>query len=78
MRNIHDLKLTDEVSSSQDGGKGRDISLPCITKRRTTTNLKSINSQKHQKIKLWNSNNQGIKEKINKNNQIYKTVDWAG
>ena len=39
------------VSSSQDGGIDRNISLPHITKRRITINLKSIN-KKHQKIKL--------------------------
>ena len=39
-------------SSSQDGGVGRNPSLPCTTKRRITTNLKSINNQKCQKIKL--------------------------
>ena len=33
-------------SSSQDGGIGRNPLLP------RTTNLKSINNQKHQKIKL--------------------------
>ena len=40
------------LSSSEDGGIGRNPSLPCTTKRRITTNLKSINNQKHQKIKL--------------------------
>ena len=39
-------------NSGQDGGIGRDPSLPCTTKRRITTNLKSINNQKCQKIKL--------------------------
>ena len=39
-------------SSNQDGGLGRDPSLPPTTKRRITTNLKSINNQKCQKIKL--------------------------
>ena len=39
-------------SSGQDGGIGRNPSLPCTTKRRITTNLKSINNQKCQKIKL--------------------------
>ena len=29
----------------QDGGIGRNLSLPCVTKRRITTNLKSINNQ---------------------------------
>ena len=39
-------------TSSQDGGIGRNPSLPHTTRRRITTNLKSINNQKHQKIKL--------------------------
>ena len=39
-------------SSGQDGGVGRNPSLPRTTKRRITSNLKSINNQKHQKIKL--------------------------
>ena len=38
--------------SGQDGGIGRDPSLPCTTKRRITTNLKSINNQQYQKSKL--------------------------
>ena len=40
-------------SSSQDGDVGRDPSLPPTTKRRITTNLKSINNQMCQKIKLY-------------------------
>ena len=39
-------------SSRQDGGVGRNPSLPHTTKGRITTNLKSINNQKCQKIKL--------------------------
>ena len=39
-------------SSGQDGGIARNPWLPCTTKSRITTNLKSINKQKHQKIKL--------------------------
>ena len=38
--------------SGQDGGVGRNPSLPRTTKRRIKTNLKSINNQKCQKIKL--------------------------
>ena len=38
--------------SSQDGGVGRNASLPYTTRRRITTNLKTINHQKFQKIKL--------------------------
>ena len=49
------------------------------TKRRITTNLKSINNQKHQKNQTaWNSNNQGIKEKINENNQTSMVVNRPG
>ena len=36
-------------SSGQDGGIGRDPSLPRTTKRRITTNLKSINNQSTRK-----------------------------
>ena len=39
-------------SYGQDGGIGRDTWLPPTNKRRITTNLKSINNQKCQKIKL--------------------------
>ena len=39
-------------SSGQDGGIGRNPSFPYTTKRRITTNLKSINNQKCEKIKL--------------------------
>ena len=41
-----------KIGSSQDGGIGRNLLLLHTTKRRKTTNLKSINNQKHQKIKL--------------------------
>ena len=39
-------------SSGQDGGVGRNASFPHTTKRWITTNLKTINNQKCQKIKL--------------------------
>ena len=45
-------KITNWGSSGQDGGVGRDPLLPPTTKRRITTNLKSMNNQKRQKIKL--------------------------
>ena len=38
--------------AGQDGGVGRNPSLPPTTKRRITTSPKSINHQNHQKIKL--------------------------
>ena len=40
------------LGSSQDGGVGRNPLLPHTTKRRITTNLKTINNQKCQRIKL--------------------------
>ena len=46
------IKNNNKGSSSLDGGVGSDPLLLRTTKRRTTTNLKSINNQKHQKIKL--------------------------
>ena len=39
-------------SAGQDGGIGRNPVLPCTTKRRITTNLKSMNNQNRQKSKL--------------------------
>ena len=41
-----------QTSSRQDGGVGRNPLLP-RTKRRITTNLKSINNKKCQKVKLY-------------------------
>ena len=52
---------------------------PYTTKRRITTNLKSINNQKGQKIKLpVTLDNQGIKEKLTQNNQIGKNLQQGG
>ena len=45
------IKIT-RKSSSQHGGVGRNAFLPHTTKRRITTNLKTINNQNCQKIKL--------------------------
>ena len=57
-------------SSSQDGGIGRNPSLPPTTKRKITTNLKTTNNQKCQKIKLHGTlDNQGIEETVNQTNQ---------
>ena len=42
-------------SNGQDGGIGRYTLLPCKTKRRTTTNLKTENNQNCQKIELYGS-----------------------
>ena len=64
------------MSSGQDGGVGRDPSLPHTTKRRITTNLKSKNNQKHQEIKLHGTpTRKELKEKFNQNNQTGKVVD---
>ena len=41
-----------DSSSRKDGGIGRNPLLPHTTKMRITTNLKSINNQKCQKIKV--------------------------
>ena len=51
-RLVQPLWKTWGYCSRQDGGVGREPSLPRTAKRRTTTNLKSINNQKHQKVKL--------------------------
>ena len=40
------------MSSGQDGGIGKNALLPRTAKRRITINLKTINNQKCQKIKL--------------------------
>ena len=65
-------------ASGQNGGVGKNPSLPCTTKRRTTTNLKSINKPKAPENQTaQNSDNQGIKEKINQNNQMNKVEDHA-
>ena len=55
--------MTSLRTASQDGGVGRHALLPCTTKRRTTTNLKTKSNQNCQKIEpLWKSNNQGVKK----------------
>ena len=73
---------TPDQSSGQDGGVGRNSSFPCTTKRRITTNLKSINNQKCQKSKLHGTptqkqtaQNHGFKETVRQNNQTGKEVD---
>ena len=53
--NMHNKKFKKShglESSGQDGGVGRNPSFPHTIKRRKTTNLKSINNQKCQKIKI--------------------------
>ena len=61
-------------SSNQDGGLGRDPSLPPTTKRRITTNLKSINNQKCQKIKLHGTLT--TKELKKKSTRTTRPVRW--
>ena len=46
------VHMENNTNFSQDGGIDRNPSLPHTSKRRITTNLKSINNQKCQKIKL--------------------------
>ena len=66
-------------SSGQDRGIGRNLSLPPTTKRRITTNLKSINNQKCQKIKLHRTpTTKELKKKIYPNNQTNKAADHMG
>ena len=47
-------------SSAQDGGIGRDASVPCTTKRRTTMNKKQAELPEIQTA--WKSDNQGVRE----------------
>ena len=58
----------------QDGGIGRNPSLPRTTKRRITTNLKSINNQKYQKIKLHGTLT--TKELKKKSTRTTKPIRW--
>ena len=48
-------QLSNLVTSCQDACMGRYALLPCTTKRRTTTNLKTKSNQNCQKIKLCGS-----------------------
>ena len=63
-------------SSSLDGGIGRNPSLPQKTKRRITTNIKSIKSEVPENQTARNSDNQGIKETVNQTNQTGKMGGW--
>ena len=70
---------TTMTSSSQDGGIGRNPSFPCTTKRKDN-NQSKINKQPKapEKSNCWNSDNQGIKEKINQNNKTSKVAEQVG
>ena len=69
-------------SSSQDAGIGRNPSLSCTTKRRITTNLKSINNQKCQKIKLHGTlTTKELKKKSTRTTRLVRTHSqavWVG
>ena len=68
-----------DSSSRKDGGIGRNPLLPHTTKMRITTNLKSINNQKCQKIKLHGTlTTKELRKKSSKNNQTGKAVDHSG
>ena len=62
-------------SSGQDGGVGRNPSLPRTTKRGRTTNLKSKQPEAPENQTAWNSDNQGIEETVNHTNQTGRGVD---
>ena len=72
---IYQINKLHSWGSSQDGGIGRNPSLPCTTKRRITTNLKSINNQKHQKIKLHGTPT--TKEVKEKSTRTTRPVRWT-
>ena len=62
-------------SSGQHGGIGRNPSLPHRTKKRITTNLKSINNQKCKKIKLHGTPT--TKELKKQSTRPTRPVRWA-
>ena len=73
------LKIDIVGSSGQDGGLGRNPSLPQTTKRRITTNLKSINNQKCQKIKLYKTlTTKELKKKSTRTIRLVRTHSEAG
>ena len=51
---LNSIKKIQSETSNQDGVIGRYTVPPCTTKRRTT-NLKTKNNQKYQKIELYGS-----------------------
>ena len=68
--------------SGQDGGIGGNPLLPRTTKRRITTNLKSINNHKSQKIKLHGPlTTKELKKKSARTTRLVRTGSkamWAG
>ena len=72
------LKRMYILSSGQDGGIGRNPSLPRTTKRRITTNLISINNQKRQKIKLHGiPTTKELKRKTTRTRRPVSRMAWA-
>ena len=60
----------------EDGGVARNPLLPCTTKRRIKINLKSVNNQKCQKIKLHGTlTTTKLKKTVKQNNQTSKVAD---
>ena len=74
MNIIHKKKKKPKESSGQDGGIDRNPSLPHTTKKRITTNLKSINNHKSQKIKLYGAlTTKELKKKSTRTTRPVKT-----
>ena len=66
-------------TSSQDGGVGRHTVPPHTNKRRTTTNLKTKNTQNRQKIKLYGSpTTKELKKKQGGDRQLGGEDLWQG
>ena len=66
------------VTQGQDGGVGRNHSLPHTAKRRITTNLKSINDPKHQKIKLHGTpTTKELKKKLTRTTRLVRRPTQA-
>ena len=73
------LETIEEIpSSGQDGGVGRNPLPPRTTKRRVTTNLKSVNNQKCQEIKLHGtSTTKELKKKSTRTTRLVRTCGKA-
>ena len=63
--------------SSQDGGIGKNTSLPRTTKRRITTNLKNKQPELPENQIPWNSNNQGVTETFIQTSRREERGSWA-
>ena len=70
--------LKKNLSSDQDGGVNTNPSLPHTTKRRITTNVKLINNQKCQKIKLHGTpTTKELKKKSTRPTRLVRWAMWA-